>query len=142
MNILLISLRDFIGVDRLIVMVQVVGYYMILTGFWDAYKYHWQSQSIKKVGLARGHSRKFINAAIHNDHVRVLYLFLSGLLYTRFDWFLISSAVLAIVYMTELFFIIYRYYPYKMRGCPSYRRPNVFIYFINSLIPNKLRKRL
>ena len=93
---ILLQIRNFIGYDRLVLMVQLVGYYMLLTGFWDAYKYHWQSCAIKKVGIAKGHSRKFINAALHNDYVKITYLFLSDLLYLRLDWFLISTGILAV----------------------------------------------
>lgn len=138
----LIIIRDFIGIQRLTVLVQLVGAYMILTGYWDAIKYHWQTKAIKKVGIAKGHSRKFINAALHNDHVKILYLFLIGVLNLKLDLYLIFAAILAVIFMTELFFIIYKYYPYRMRGCPNFRRPDIFIYFINSLLPNKIRKKL
>ena len=136
------TLKDFIGIDRLTLLVQLVGFYMLATGFGDAYKYHWQAQAIKGVGLARGHSRKFINMALHNDHVKVLYLFLSGLLYSRFDWFLISTGLIAVIYMTELLIVIYKFYPYRMRGCPNFKRPSIRRYLINSFIPNNIRRRL
>jgi disulfide bond formation protein DsbB len=139
---LFINLKNFIGLDRLIFIVQILGYYMLITGFYDAYKYHWQHQAIKKVGIAKGHSRKFILAALHNDHIKIMYLFFSGLLYSRFDWFLISTSIIAVFYMTELFFTIYRFYPYRMRGCPNFKRPNLILYLINSIMPNRIRKRL
>jgi hypothetical protein len=136
------NLKNFIGLDRLVIIVQALGYYMLITGFYDAYKYHWQSQAIKKVKLARGHSRKFILAALHNDHIKILYLFFSGLLYSRFDWFLLSTGIIAVFYMTELFFTIYTLYPYRMRGCQHFKRPNIFLYLLNSILPNRLRKHL
>lgn len=136
------NLKDFIGLDRLILIVQILGYYMLITGFYDAYKYHWQSQAIRKVKLAKGHSRKFVLTALHNDHIKILYLFFSGLLYSRFDWFLISTAIIAVFYMTELFFTIYKLYPYRCRGLDGFRKPSIFLYLVNSLIPNRIRKRL
>lgn len=123
-------------------LLELVGFYMLITGFFDAYKYHWQSQSIRKAGIAKGHSRKFINTAIHNDHVRVLYLFLMYLVYGRMDWFLMFAAIIATIFMTELWFTIYWFYPYRYRGLYNFKRPNVYVYFINSLLPNKYRRRL
>ena len=108
----------------------------MVTGFFDAYKYHWQCNAIRKVGLARGHSRKFINAAMLNDVIRFIYLILKP------DIFLISSCVIAIVYMTELWVTIYKYYPYRYRGLYNFKRPSAFKYFINSLMPNDKRRRL
>ena len=69
-----------------------VGILLTITGILDAYKYHWEASSIRKVKTARGHSRKFINAAILNDVVRIIYL-------VAFQWdiFLIISSVVAIV---------------------------------------------
>ncbi len=142
MNNILVNLRNTIGVDVLQVLVTIFGIYMLFTGFLDAYKYHWQCQAIKKVKLAKGHSRKFINAAIHNDHIKIIYLLLVGLLNLKFDWFLIISGLIAIIYMTELFFVIYHYYPYRMRGCSNFKKPNVILYLINSLTPNSIRKKL
>jgi hypothetical protein len=123
-------------------LLEIVGFYLIWTGFWDAWKYHWQSNSIKKIGIAKGHSRKFINVALHNDHMRTIYLILVYLVYGRLDWFLLSSSLVAIFTMTELWFVIYLYYPYRMRGCPNFKRPNILLYVINSLQPNRIRKRL
>jgi hypothetical protein len=120
----------------------IVGVYLLVTGFLDAYKYHWQSEAIKKVGLARGHSRKFINAALHNDQVRIIYLTLCYMVYNRMDWFLMSSSLIAVVFMVELWYTIYKYYPYRRRGMLYFKRPNMFVYFINSLQSNKTRKRL
>lgn len=119
-----------------------IGIYVIISGFLDAYKYHWQSQTIRKMGTAKGHSRKFINAALHNDIVKLVYLFVSGITYRRFDWFLILTSIIACFYMIELFVTIYLYYPYRCRKLNNFKRPNIFVYTINSLLPNKIRKRL
>jgi Ca2+/H+ antiporter len=117
-------------------LIDIFGIFLVITGFFDAYKYHWQCNAIRKVGLARGHSRKFINAAMLNDVIRFTYLILKP------DIFLLSACVIAIVYMAELWFTIYKYYPYRYRGLYHFKRPNVFTYLLNSILPNAYRRRL
>ena len=124
------------------ILLEIVGFYLIWTGIFDAWKYHWQANAIRKLGTAKGQSRKFINCALHNDHIKIIYLTLSYFVYGRIDWFLIISSIIAIFTMTELWFVIYKYYPYRMRGCSNFKRPNIFLYTLNSIIPNKIRKRL
>jgi len=115
----------------------ILGVFLTITGIFDAIKYHWQTLSIRKIGLAKGHSRKFINAAILNDLTRLAYFIL-----VKPDLYLLISSIVAIIYMLELYGTIYWLYPYRMRGCQNFKRPNIFIYTINSIIPNKIRKRL
>mgnify|MGYP001488246341 CR=1 FL=1 len=114
----------------------MLGGLLIVTSIFDAWKYLWQAKAIKKVGTAKGHSRKFINAAIFNDVIKLNY----GIIIL--DTFIILSSLLALMTMGYNFYIIYRYYPFKMRGCPNFRRPNIFLYLINSILPNSIRKRL
>lgn len=114
----------------------IIGGLLIITSLFDAWKYIWQGEAIKKVGIAKGHSRKFINAAIFNDIVKLGY----GVVIL--DIFIISSSILALITMGYNFYIIYRYYPYRCRGLHGFKRPNLFAYFLNSLIPNKFRKKL
>jgi hypothetical protein len=120
----------------------ILGYYLIWTGLWDAWKYIWEAQSIRKARTARGHSRKFINAAIHNDHIRIIYLIIIGILYHRLDWYLLSSSLLAVITMSYMWWTIYLYYPYRRRYSSYWKRPSLLIYVINSLIPNKIRRHL
>ena len=115
---------------------EIVGCILIITGIFDAVKYYWSSQKIIKIGTAKGHSRKFLNAAIINDIVKLAYGFII------LDIFIISSSVLALITMGYNYYTVYKYYPYKMRGCYNFIRPSIFTYFINSLLPNKLRRRL
>lgn len=115
----------------------VVGILLTITGIFDAYKYHWEARSIKKVGTAKGHSRKFINAAIINDVTRLFYL-----TFFNQDIFLLISTVIAIFCMSEMFYMIYKYYPYRRRNQEYFKRPNIILYTLNSLLPNKLRKHL
>jgi hypothetical protein len=114
-----------------------VGILLTITGILDAYKYHWEASSIRKAKTARGHSRKFINAAILNDIVRIIYL-------VTFQWdiFLIISSVVAIVCMIEMWWIVYWFYPYRKRKQEKFKRPNLITYMINSVLPNSIRKRL
>src|SRR3989304_7303120 len=100
----------------------IIGGFLIITSILDAWKYIWQAKSIIRIGTARGHSRKFINAAILNDIIKLSY----GIII--FDIFIILSSILALGTMSFLFCIIYKYYPYKYRGLQNFKRPNIFLY--------------
>jgi hypothetical protein len=115
----------------------VFGILLTITGFFDAIKYAWEAKKIREVGTARGHSRKFINAAIINDVVRIVYFVLISK-----DWYLIISAGIAIFCMFYQFWTIYIYYPYRYRGLQNFKRPSLYVFILNSLIPNKYRRRL
>jgi hypothetical protein len=114
----------------------IIGTILILASLMDAWKYMWQAKSIKKIGTAKGHSRKFINAAIFNDIIKLIY----GTVIC--DLFIILSSILALVTMGYNFYIIYKFYPYRKRGLNNFKRPSIFIYIINSIQPNSLRKKL
>jgi len=114
----------------------IVGIVLIISGFFDAYKYVWQAQKIRKVQSAKGQSRKFINAALVNDMIRLLYVSLIG------DLFLLFVTVIALFSMSYMFWTIYIFYPYRHRNLLNFKRPNLFIYTINSILPNRLRKKL
>lgn len=113
-----------------------ISYLLIFTSILDAVKYSIQSNKIKRIGTARGSSRKFINFAIFNDIVKLLY----GVVIH--DWFIIISSFIALICMLEMFWTIYKFYPYRMRGCLNFRKPNIFIYTLNSWMPNRIRRRL
>lgn len=115
---------------------EIFGYILIVGGILDAWKYIWHVQAIRKAGSAKSHSRKFINAGIAQDFIKIIY----GLLIH--DWFITLSCFLALVAMEIYFYTIYLYYPYKGRGLKNWKRPNIITYTINSLLPNKYRKRL
>jgi len=121
---------------NLIVIKEILGIILIFTGILDGWKYIWQAQGIKKVGTAKGHSRKFLNAAICNDLIKMFYAI------SIQDIFILSTSILALISMCYNYSVVYKYYPFKMRGCPNYRRPNIILYIINSFLPNKIRKRL
>jgi len=114
----------------------IIGFLLIITSVFDALKYIWNAKAIIRVGTAKGHSRKFINAAILNDITKLTY----GIIIS--DLFIILSSILALITMGYLFYIIYRFYPYKKRGLINFKKPSIFLYFLNSLLPNRIRKRL
>jgi hypothetical protein len=114
----------------------IFGAILVLTSIFDAWKYIWQTKAIIKTGTARGHSRKFLNAAIFNDIIKLMY----GLIIH--DLFIIASSSFSLITMCYNFYIVYLYYPYKMRGCINFKRPSVFLFILNSWTPNIIRKRL
>lgn len=122
--------------DALFTTKQIFGALLIFTSIFDAVKYSLQAHKIRKIKTAKAMSRKFINFALMNDIIKLLY----GILI--FDWYIIISSVLALVCMIDLFYTIYLWYPYRMRGCSNFKRPNIFLYTINSILPNTIRKKL
>lgn len=115
---------------------EFIGSCLILTSIFDAWKYVWQARAIKRAKTARGHSRKFINAAIFNDLIKLLY----GII--LLDFFIIFSSLLALITMIYNFYIIYIFYPYRKRGLIHFKRPNIILYIINSILPNSIRRKL
>lgn len=116
--------------------INIIGIIFIITGALDAVKYAWEASKVKEAKSAKTHSRKFINCAILNDIVKLIY----GI--CRFDIYIIITSLLAIWTMCYLWWQIYVFYPYRQRGLHNFKRPNIFIYLWNSLIPNSKRKHL
>jgi len=114
----------------------IVGCFLIITGFLDAYKYIWQAKKITKIGTAKGQSRKFINASFINTSVRLSYALIIK------DCFIGVVGIVALICIINLFLVTYIYYPYRKRSNLDFKRPNLLIYSLNSLLPNNLRKRL
>ena len=117
-------------------LVDFLGILLLWTGYLDATKYRLESRKIRLIGTAQGHSRRFINRALLSDATRLFYLCFKP------DVFLITVSIIALICMVELWWTIYIYYPYRMRGCSNFKRPNMWLYFVNSLLPNKIRKHL
>lgn len=115
---------------------QILGFILVLTGVLDAIKYIWTINAIKKAKTSKSHSRKFLNAAILSDFVKILYSICIG------DIFIFISGVLALITMCYNYYITYLYYPYRCRGLDHFKRPSLIIYIINSFLPNQIRKRL
>ena len=119
-----------------IIFKDALGGLLIVTSIFDALKYSLQARRIQKFKSAKSMSRKFINFALSNDFVKLAYGSVIG------DLFIVASSILALICMIDLWWQIYYFYPYRMRGCQNFIRPNIFIYTLNSLLPNRLRKRL
>ena len=136
-----IYLKELFNSDFLIIHNPIIknlaGLILILWGYFDGVKYHFQSQSIKKIKLARGHSRKFINLALGNDKYRLFYFF-----FIDRNLYVLITSIIALIFMIELWYTQYLYYPYRMRGCSNFKRPNILYYLLNSILPNRIRKRL
>lgn len=116
----------------------IAGMLLIIFGFFDAYKYHFEAQKIRECKTAKSISRKFINIALGTDLYRIVYF----LLVDR-NIYLLVSGVCALIFMTEMWWAVYTYYDYKTYPKKVIiKRPNVWNYFLNSLAVNKGRKRL
>ena len=115
---------------------EILGFILIISGLCNGVRYHWSASSIRKANTAKGHSRKSMNTGIADDFVRFLYGFAAQ------DLFIIISAFVCLAFMIEKWYIIYYFYPFKRRGLLNFKRPSLWKYFINSLIPNKKRPRL
>jgi len=113
------------------------GILLVITGIFDSLKYTWAAKKIRRVSSSKGHSRNFINVAMLNDLVRLLYF-----MFVDRDIYLICFSIIALYCMFDMFWAIYINYPYRMRGCPNFKRPNIVLYTINSFLPNKIRRRL
>jgi len=118
-------------------MINVWGIGLLIARFCDGYKYYIQSKKIKHLKSARGHSRDFGNTALAIDIFMLLYF-----IFHNYDICMIISTIMIILFVIEYWIIIYRYYPYRMRGCSNFKRPNLWHYFLNSLQSDKFRKRL
>jgi uncharacterized protein with PQ loop repeat len=119
-----------------LILKDVLGSLLIITSIFDALKYSLQARKIQKEKTARSMSRKFINFALINDFVKLTYGIIIG------DLFIICSSILALICMIDLWWQIYWYYPYRCRGLYGFKRPNILFYITNSIIPNRIRKRL
>jgi hypothetical protein len=114
----------------------IIGGILVLTSIFDAIKYYWAAQKIREIKTARGHSRKFLNAAIINDITKLTY----GIIII--DVFIITSSILALITMFYNYWTVYIFYTYRGRGLINFKRPNFLLYVVNSFLPNKLRRRL
>jgi hypothetical protein len=114
----------------------IAGIVLIILGIIDGWKYVVQAEKIRHIGLAKGQSRMFINLAWGVDLGKII----CGCIVLE-QWLVITTFIGFICTM-YLFFITYQYYPFRMRGCTNFKKPNLFIYTLNSWLPNRLRRRL
>lgn len=120
----------------LTVLKETFGILLIITGIFDAGKYSIQAWKIQKVQSARAQSRKFVLMAIGNDLIKTVYSILI------MDVFIFVSSVLALFCMLHLWYVVYLFYPYKHRGLHHFKRPSLWKFTLNAMMPNRLRERL
>lgn len=116
---------------------EMAGLIFIGWGVLDAVKYELQASKIRNVKSAKEHSRMFLNMAIGNDVYRLAYFW-----FINKDYYVLATAILAIIFMLDYWYQIYRFYPYRNRTKPNFKRPDIFTYVVNSLLPNHLRRHL
>jgi hypothetical protein len=109
---------------------------VLIAGIADALKYKWERDKIIQNKSSENVSRKFAIAAILADLVILAYTF-----YIK-DMPLIIIRFLALYTMTDLYFAVYNYYPYRGRALKNFKRPSILKFTVNAMIPNKFRKRL
>jgi len=119
-----------------IVVVNILGSILIFTSVFDALKYSIQANKINQLKSSKGFSRRFINWALTNDLIKLAY----GMV--NLDLYITLSSILSLVCMFHLFWAIYWWYPYKMRGLLNFKRPSLLTYIINSWQSNKTRRHL
>jgi len=117
-------------------LLNILGIFLLIFGFLDGLKYHWLAEAIRKIKTAKGQSRKFINAALGKDIILFFYLIFNP------DWYLILMTFIGFVFTLELMIVVYKFYPYRKRGLLNFKRPNIFLYTLNSILPNRIRKKL
>ena len=116
--------------------VDIFGMLLIFTSILDALKYEVQNQKIIKAKSSKNISRRFINWALLNDFIKFFY----GIVIA--DIYIILTSILSLITMSRMWYSQYKFYPYRCRGLHGFRKPNIFIYLINSITPNQIRKRL
>ena len=119
------------------ILINVLRGAVLITGCLDAYKYRFLTMKVARLKSSREISRKFLNASIVNR--RIFFAYVSFVLR---DWTLSLVSVIALYTMCEAFYHVYLYYPYRNRGLKNFKRPDIWVYFLNSISPNKNRKRL
>jgi len=114
----------------------IIGWLLIITGILDAYKYILQGRKISRNKSAKGISRMFMNYALSQDIIKLIYSIIIR------DLYIFTISLLSLGSMIFMWEMIRKYYPYRCRGLCNFKRPNIFIYILNSLLPNRIRKRL
>lgn len=110
---------------------------VLFTGILDSWKYKFLTQKVSRLKSSREISRKFINISILKNFV----LLIACWVYLN-DWAVMWSCIFSLYTGAEAFHAVYLHYPYKKRGLKNFKRPSIFKYFVNSVMPNKFTKRL
>lgn len=116
---------------------EILRWAVLLASIVDSYKYKFLTNKISRLKSSREVSRKFINVSIFHKILLLIY----SLIILK-DWVITWSCIIAIYTSLEAFYYVYLFYPYKMRGLKNFKRPSILEYTLNSILPNKNRKRL
>jgi len=114
----------------------ILKFLVLIAGIADAYKYRRQTNKILRKKSSRNISRMFVILAILCDIIIITYCVVIK------DIVLTSIRLISLYTMCQLYWCIYKYYPYKTRGLENFKRPSFLIFLKNSLTPNRLAKRL
>ena len=117
--------------------IDIFGWLLIYIRFVDGWTYKILADKIKKVGLANGHSRKAANLHILINLWMVLYF-----IFHTHDIYMAIAMAINTGFVVYYWNIIRIFYPYKFRGLTNFKKPSLIKYTINSLMPNKFRKKL
>ena len=116
---------------------EILRWSLLIMSILDSYKYKLISNKISKLKSSKEHSRTFLNVSIGYRVLLLAYSF-----FVLKDWVLIWSCIIALYTLVEAFYTMFQHYPYKTRKLKNFKRPSLWKYTINSLIPNHIRKRL
>ena len=114
----------------------ILSILVTVAGILDGYKYKYQTYKIRQYKTARSQSRMFVNIAIFNAMSRTAFCIFVG------QYLLALISIFATYFIIELFWTTYVYYPFRKRSQFGFKKPNIIVYFFNSLVPNQLRRRL
>lgn len=114
----------------------LLGVLVLIAGIFDAYKYRRQTQKLRRNKSSRNISRMFVFIAIICDVVIVLYTVVIK------DPILITIRALSLYTMCELYYNVWKFYPYKNKKKRKFKRPNLIIFVWNTLLPNNIRRHL
>ena len=119
------------------ILTEILRWSLLIISLADSYKYKMISNKIAKLKSSREHSRTFLNISIIYRILLFIYSF-----FVLKDWVITWSCVIALYTLGEAFIAMYNHYPYKTRGFKNFKRPSLWKYTVNSLLPNHIRKRL
>jgi len=110
---------------------------VIITGILDAFKYKFLSNKIARLKSSREISRKFINISLLKNFILLIWAY-----FYLEDGAVTWCCLISLYTGVEAFMVIFNHYPYKMRGCKNFKKPSIWAYTLNSVLPNSKRKRL
>lgn len=122
------SWHDIIGI--------ILGYLLIIFGLLDGTKYISFGHKIRKVKSSKAYSRKGMNFAWINCFVTVLY----GVYIM--DNYLAWSRIFILLAITYCWVEIYNFYNFRNRGLIHFKKPSIWVYLCNSMLPNRYRRHL